>query len=163
MNALYRYQDDCIAFEDNNAFRDIISHIYPEEMEVENTNISMNTSTYLDLHISVHRGKYNFRLFDKRKSFNFEVINYPFLPSNIPVNAAYGVFVSQLIRLCQVNSNIHNLKKNLKELCKKFIMQGFSKDRLISKYKHFLRKYVNLWATFGHDLSSSVFIHQLFK
>ena len=163
LNALYRYQDDCIAFEDNNTFRDIVPQIYPIEMEVENTNISMNTTTYLDLHISVHRGKYNFKLFDKRKSFNFEVINYPFLPSNIPDNAAYGVFVSQLIRLCQVNSNFHNLKKNLKELCTKFMLQGFRKDRLISKYKHFLRKYVNLWATFGHDLSSSVLIHELFK
>ena len=61
-------------------------------------------------------GKYNFKLFDKRKSFNFEVINYPFLPSNIPDNVAYGVFVSQLIPLCQVNSNIHNLCKTMQNI-----------------------------------------------
>ena len=39
LNALYRYQDNCIAFEDNNTFVEFVSDIYPEEMEVENTNI----------------------------------------------------------------------------------------------------------------------------
>ena len=60
LNVLYRYQDDCIALEDNSTFREFVSDIYPEEMEVENTNVSPYSSTYLDLHIIVYRGKYNF-------------------------------------------------------------------------------------------------------
>ena len=80
------------------------------------------------------------KLFDKRQSYNFEVIDYPFLPCNIPDNAVYGVFVSQLIRLCQDNSNIHNLRTNLKELCKTFMMQGFGKERLISEIQTFSKE-----------------------
>ena len=37
-------------------------------------------------------------LYDKRDDFNFHIINFPFLSSNIPSSPAYGVFISQLIR-----------------------------------------------------------------
>ena len=163
LSALYRYQDDCLVFEDNNVYNDVISDIYPVEMEVENTNISACVSTYLDLCISVHKGKCNFKLYEKRKAFNFDVINYPFLPSNIPQNATYGVFISQLIRLCQVNCNIHSLRKKLKELCQKFIKQGYDKNKLINRYKHFLSKYANIWAVFGYDIPLSEFIKTIIK
>ena len=143
--ALFRYQDDCLVFEDNGEFSRVLMDIYPAEMEIENTNLSANTSTYLDLYISVHRGKYSYRVFDKRKEFNFKVINYPFLPSNNPKYATYGVFTSQLIRLCQVNSNIHSLKKSFKELCSQFIKQGFNKSKVINRYDSFINKYANLW------------------
>ena len=163
LHALFRYQDDCLVFEDNNVFSRVLSDIYPVEMEIENTNISTSVSTYLDLQISVHRGKYNFKLFDKRKDFNFDVINYPFLPSNVPKNASYGVFISQLIRLCQVNSNIHGLKRSFKELCQKFLKQGFEKCKLINRYEYFAVKYANLWTVFGYDISSTNFIKDVFK
>ena len=161
--ALFRYQDDCLIFEDNGEFGGVLVDIYPAEMEIENTNLSVNTSTYLDLYISVHRGKYSYRVFDKRKEFNFKVINYPFLPSNNPKYATYGVFTSQLIRLCQVNSNIHSLKKSFKELCSQFIKQGFNKSKLINRYDSFINKYANLWTMFGFDISSSKFKCDLFK
>ena len=43
-------------------------------MEDEGTNITPCVSTYLDLPIwSENGGKYNYKLFDKRKDFSFEV------------------------------------------------------------------------------------------
>ena len=92
LNALYRYQDDCIAFEDNNTIGEFVSDIYPEDMEIENTNVSTYSSTNIDLHISVFRGKYNFKLFDKRKSFNFEVINYVFFLVTFLIMLRMGYF-----------------------------------------------------------------------
>ena len=35
------------------------------------------------------------KLYDKRDDFDFSIVNFPFLSSNIP---AYGVHISQLIR-----------------------------------------------------------------
>ena len=163
LEALFRYQDDCLVFEDNGVFGRVLSDIYPNEMEVENTNISTCVSTYLDLYISVYKGKYSYKVFDKRKNFDFNVINYPFIPSNIPTYATYGVFTSQLIRLCQVNSNIHGLKKSFKELCHKFLGQGFNKCKLVKRYNAFVVKYANLWTMFGYDISSSQFISDIFK
>ena len=96
---LFRYQDDCIVFEDRDGgehfFEINISNIYPEEMELKPTNLSKNTCTYLDLYISIYQGDYNFRSYDKRNDFGFMVINYPYLNSTIPTQPSdYGVFIS---------------------------------------------------------------------
>jgi hypothetical protein len=37
-------------------------------------------------------------LYDKRDDFNFPIVNFPFICSNIPATPAYGVYISQLIR-----------------------------------------------------------------
>ena len=43
-------------------------------------------------------GFFNCNLFDKRDDFKFKVINYPCLNfSNIPVQPAYGIYLSQLL------------------------------------------------------------------
>ena len=36
--------------------------------------------------------------YDKRDDFNFSIVNFPYLCSNIQSSPAYGVYVSQLIR-----------------------------------------------------------------
>jgi len=38
------------------------------------------------------------KLYDKRDDFNFFIVKYPFLDSNIPSSPAYGIYMSQLIR-----------------------------------------------------------------
>ena len=43
-------------------------------------------------------------LYDKRGDFDFPVVNFPYLSSNIPESPAYGVFVWQLIRYARVCS-----------------------------------------------------------
>ena len=35
---------------------------------------------------------------NKRDDFDFAIVNFPFLCSNVPLLPAYGVYVSQLIR-----------------------------------------------------------------
>ena len=36
-------------------------------------------------------------LYDKRVDFNFLIVNFPYIRSNIPATPAYGVYISQLI------------------------------------------------------------------
>ena len=38
------------------------------------------------------------KIYDKRDDFEFSIVNFPFLISNIPEPPAYGVYISQLIR-----------------------------------------------------------------
>jgi len=42
------------------------------------------------------------KLYDKRDDFNFPIVNYPILDSNIPSSPAYGVYMSQLIRYSKI-------------------------------------------------------------
>ena len=56
------------------------------------------SASYFDLHLEIDtKGKLNTKLYDKRDDFNFPMVNFPFLSSNIPSAPAYGVYVSQLI------------------------------------------------------------------
>ena len=57
-------------------FDDFIDHIYPTDSE----------------------GRIRTKLYDKRDDFNFPIVNFPFICSNIPTVPAYGVYISQLIR-----------------------------------------------------------------
>ena len=43
-------------------------------------------------------GSLTTQLYDKRDAFNFSIVNFTFIYSNIPESPAYGVFISQLIR-----------------------------------------------------------------
>ena len=36
--------------------------------------------------------------YDKRDDFNFPIVDFPFISSNIPTYPAYGVHISQLMR-----------------------------------------------------------------
>jgi hypothetical protein len=38
------------------------------------------------------------KLYDKRDDFNFSIVNFPFIYSNISAAPAYGVYISQRIR-----------------------------------------------------------------
>ena len=78
--------------------------MYPSEMTVNNTNLSAMKCCYLDLNISIYRGKFRVTLYDRRKDYNFKVITFPFLDGNIPTNLSYGAFTSHLVRMAKVNT-----------------------------------------------------------
>ena len=58
----------------------------------------VTSSSYLDLYLYIDNGKLTIRLYDKQDDFNFPIVNFPFLSSNIHSAPIYGVYVSQFIR-----------------------------------------------------------------
>ena len=81
----FRYQDDCIALNDNGEFEKQFSKIYPSEMKLESTNLSKCVITFLDLRISIFRSRFLYRSYDKRDDFNFAICNYTHLDGNVPL------------------------------------------------------------------------------
>ena len=53
----------------------------------------------MDICIRIIDHKFTTKVFDKRDSFGF---NFPFLCGNIPVQSAYGVYISQLVRIGRI-------------------------------------------------------------
>ena len=97
-NLCYRYIDDLIVF-NNKKFLDYLKEIYPSQLTVEKANKSDHLADYLDLTFIIDSGgKLSTRLYDKRDDFDFHIVNFPFLSSNIPSGPSYGVYISQLIR-----------------------------------------------------------------
>ena len=97
-NLCYRYIDDLIVF-NNKKFLDYLKEIYPSQLTVEKANKSDHLADYLDLTFIIDSGgKLSTRLYDKRDDFDFHIVNFPYLSSNIPSDPSYGVYISQLIR-----------------------------------------------------------------
>ena len=152
LNDTCRYQDDCIVLNDKGIFDNLYKDMYPTSMILDKTNLSKCKSNYLDMTISVHRGRFIYKSFDKRQDFDFDVINYPDLSSNIPRQPAYGVFTSQLIRFCHLNSSVINFRQDVINLAKKLIIQNFNPTYIKRTYERFVINYINVWGKFGTDI-----------
>jgi hypothetical protein len=106
-------------------------------------------------------GQLRTKIYDKRDDFNFKIINFPNMCSNIPASSAYGVYISQLIRYARASSNstifgdvnvkntfTSHIDKNILDIFDFFIFihfrlldQGYKKIRLIRSLKKFIFRY----------------------
>ena len=97
-NLSYRYTDDLIVFS-NKKFGDYVKEIYPSQLTVKKANTSDDLANYLDLTVIIgNNNRLYTKLYDKRDDFDFHIVNFSFLLSNIPCSPSYGVYISQLIR-----------------------------------------------------------------
>ena len=105
LNLSYRYTDDLISF-NNKRFKEFMFDMYPKELTISETIESTSVASYLDLLFT--RDKNNSittKLYDKRDTFGFHIVKFPFMSSNIPSTPGYGVCASQHIRYARCCSN----------------------------------------------------------
>ena len=82
-NLCYRYMDDLIVF-NNKKFGDYVKEIYPSQLTVEKANTSDDLANYLDLIFIIESNNRLYtKLYDKCDDFDFHIVNFPFLSSNI--------------------------------------------------------------------------------
>jgi hypothetical protein len=65
------------------------------------------------------------QLYDKRDDFNFLIVNFPFIWSNVPATSAYGLYISQLIRYSRACGSYHEFLDRRLLLTRKSLNQGF--------------------------------------
>ena len=134
-NRTFRYIDDLLTI-NNPDFSDYISKIYPNELELKQTTEGHGKCSYLDLNI-----KFTTDLYDKREAFNFTIVNYPHMDSNIPSKPAYGVFISQLIRYLRVCGNYQHFVYRSVQITTRLQRQGFDYVVLCNTFKKFLQRH----------------------
>ena len=84
----FRYIYDVFSL-NNSRFGDFVHHIYPIELEIKDTTDTDRSASYLDLHIEIDsERRFRTKLYDKRDDFNFPIVNFPFICSNIPAASA---------------------------------------------------------------------------
>jgi hypothetical protein len=97
-NSTFRYIDDVFS-PNNSRFGDFVDRIYPIELEIKDITYTDRSTLYLDIYIEVDsEGRLLAKPYNKRDDFNFPIVNFLFICSNIPAAPAYGVYISQLIR-----------------------------------------------------------------
>ena len=161
----YRYIDDVLSI-NNPKFGDYIDYIYPVELEIKDTTDTDHQASYLDLDLSYNRDKrLQVKLYDKRDDFNFNIVNFPFLSSNIPQSPAYGVYVSQLIRYARASSAYSDFLVRSRLLTSKLLGQGYNRFKLITTFKKFYGRHSDLIGKFQLSVTHMVtdlFLETLF-
>ena len=123
-------------------FAEFLPLIYPPELEVKETTDTASSASFLDLYLEFDdSGQLSTKIYDKRDDFNFKIINFPNMCSNIPASPAYGVYISQLIRYARASSNYSDFLKRHLHLRNRLLDQGYKKIRLIRSLKKFIFRY----------------------
>jgi len=91
----------------------------------------------LDLHLEIEsEGRLRMQIYDKRDDFNFPIVNFLFICSNITAAPAYGLYISQLMRYSIACGSYQDfLERGL--LLKRKLLNQWS---LLVKVKSSLRK-----------------------
>ena len=138
----------------NSEFENYLGQMYSVELEIKDTTESNTSAPYLDLLLSIGRDGqlHTFHLW-KTWRFQFPYHNFPFLSSNIPASATYGVFISQLIRYARACSSFESFILRATWLSKKHLEQEYVEERLKSSLKKFYGRNGDLIKQFEVPLS----------
>ena len=137
-NFTFRYIDDVLSL-NNYTFGDFVDRIYPIELEIKDTTDTDRSALYLDIHLEIDsEGRLVTILYDKRDDFNFPIVNFPFIFSNIAAAPVNGVYVFQLIRYSRACGSYQDFLHRGLLLTRQLLNEGFL---LVVKLKSSLRKF----------------------
>jgi hypothetical protein len=143
-NFTYRYIDDDLSINDPR-FAEFLPLVNPPELEIKETTDTASSTSILDIYLEFDdSGQLSTNIYDKRDDFNFKIINFPNMCSNIPASPAYGVYLSQLICYGRASSNYSEFLKRHLYLRNRLLDQGYEKTRLIRSLKKFIFRYQDL-------------------
>ena len=108
----------------------MVSQICPSELQLNKANTSNTEAAFLDLHFSISNDIVSTKIYDKRDDFDFEIVNFPILDSDVPRSTYYGVYISQLIRFARASSHVADFNTRIKLLTQNFLKQGYRYHKL---------------------------------
>jgi hypothetical protein len=80
-------------------------------------------------------------------------VNFPFICSNIPAAAAYGVYISQMIRYSRACGSYQDFLDRGLLLTRKLLNQGFHLVKLKSSLRKFYGRHHDLVDRYGMSVS----------
>ena len=75
-NTTSRYLDDMLNI-NNDYFDNMVSQIYPSELQLNKAHTSDTEDSFLDLHLSISNDIVSTKICDKCDDFDFEIVNFP--------------------------------------------------------------------------------------
>ena len=82
-NTTSRYLDDILDI-NNVYFDNMVSQIYPSELQLSKANTSDTEAAFLDLQLSISNDIVSTKIYDERDDFDFEIVNFPLLDGDVP-------------------------------------------------------------------------------
>ena len=91
-------------------------------------------------------------MYDKRDSFQFDIVNFPDMSSNIPSKPTYGIYISQLVRIGRICSSYNQFCDRHYKLTEKLIAQGFRYVELCKAFKKFARSHADIFNKYSYSI-----------
>jgi len=154
-NFTFRYIDDVLSAK-NSRYGDSVDRNYPIEFEVKDTTDTDMPASYLDIYLEIEsEGRERTKLYNKRDDFNFPILNFPFICSNILAAPANEIYISQLMQYSRSCGSYQNVLDRGFLLPVKLLNQGF----LLVKLKKSLRKLklVDCYGIFVSQMTMDMF------
>ena len=131
--------------------------VNPNEISESATRTDKGYALEVDVTFIIDSGgKLSTRLYDKRDDFDFHIVNFPFLSSNIPSGPSYGVYISQLIRYARCCSHYDDFRYRHKCLVDRLLSQGYKALRLEKSFKKFYGRYQDLIEKYRRSVNAMV-------
>ena len=127
---------------------------YPQ-LELKRTTETDSRLSYLDLEVNIS-DRFTMAVFDKRDGFNFHIVNFPHMDSNIPSKPAYGVYISQLVRIGRICDSYKSFFTRHHQLTCGLVKQGFLYDKLVTSFKGFCSRYPDIFSKFAVSIRKHV-------
>ena len=99
----------------------MVNQLYPPELQLNKANTSDAETPFLDLHLSLSNGFASSKIDD----FDFDIVNFPFLDSDVTRRPSYELYISQLIRFARLCSHVENFNARNKCLTAKLLKQDY--------------------------------------
>ena len=140
----FRYIDDISSFNADDKILDVATEMYGNNVLLNKENEGTTYANVLDLTINLNPSlkTATTTLFDKRRSFKFDIVNFPDLSGCISSSMAYGVIPSQLLRYYKSCSIRKDLIFNCSILFTKLLQQSYTLKNMETKVKDFIFKHV---------------------
>ena len=150
-NSTSMYLDDLLNI-DNPYFEGMVKQMYPPELQLNKANDTDTEAPFLDLHLCIANGFIFSKIYDKRDDFDFDIVKFPFLDSDVPRRASYGVYISQHIRFARVCNHVADFNARNKCLTAKLLQQGYRYHKLRKTFSKFYRRHYELISKFNVGL-----------
>ena len=104
-NTTSRYLDDILKI-NNVYFDNMVSQIYPPEIQLNKANTSDTEAAFLDLHLSIPMILFLPKFMINVTTLILKLSISLFLDDDVPRSTSYGVYISQLIRFARESSHV---------------------------------------------------------
>ena len=106
--------------------------------------------------ITISESKFVTTIYDKRDNFNFHIINFPYLDSNIPTRPAYGIYISQLVRIARICVKYSSFAERNRHITSRLVKQGFHYSKLCDIFKKFSRTHKHIFIKYGVSVKQHI-------
>ncbi|CAD7945999.1 unnamed protein product [Amoebophrya sp. A25] len=148
-----RYMDDLLAPLDIP-----VLGIYPKELEILRTTTASSTACFLDVELAIINHELEYKVYDKRRSFDFPLLKYTPFSSCVPASSHKHHFKSAAIRLYNLNSFLIFYLFDLLDVTSYFVHnQSWNKNIPYCGMSHIvLKHYQHKWFKTPEQFKSNV-------